>query len=129
MKVNSLAIALLLNSAQAVKISQKVQSQVQESNAINQDLDTLFQLSQIKEGGPSSTKSSSGSGSAYVVTIADDSKLPWITQKPLEQTCSGSLQRLLRESEGRIKVEGALFNDLSFPANQTSVQWTGTARQ
>lgn len=50
-----------------------------------------------------------------------DEEVNWITQQPLNQTCDGSLQRLYNEAQGSIKVEGELFEDISFPANGDSI--------
>lgn len=55
----------------------------------------------------------------------EDSSLPWITQKAdIGKKCEAGFERFIHESNGRIKVEGKLFNDLSFPANDRALDWT-----
>jgi hypothetical protein len=49
--------------------------------------------------------------------------LPQITQKKVARTCDGSLNRLLRERDGNVKVEGTKFVDTSFPADASSIAW------
>lgn len=61
----------------------------------------------------------------------DDSGLPWITQKKLEQpiTCDAGYKRFIAEGNGRIKVKGKLFEDISFPADNTSISWTSSSKK
>jgi hypothetical protein len=57
----------------------------------------------------------------------DDSNLQEVTQAKVSRTCLGAHQRKMREAHGKITVpQGKQFEDVSFPADPSSISWTST---